>query len=337
MKRLIQTLVLSLCIFHFAFGQKKVPDFTVTDTDGKTHKLYTDYLNKNKVVVVQLFFVDCPPCNAIAPKIQETYVKYGSGNQRVQFIEISILPGDSNADIKGYKAKHGITFPSCGSEGGATSVVSAYTNINVGVYTGTPSFTVVNPDGTYMYDVVPNRLDERIDSALNYVVVNQATKVSANIALPGITELPSGSNFYLKSETDNAYKKPITVGLNNTLSFDYPSATFPETNLPYIGFESTSSIDVSKINVIDLVAVRKHILRLDTLKANKAIAADVNGDTKVDVQDIVDMRKVILRLLDKWNGGVGAYVMEPRQLKITSGNPTITFNPAIVRVGDVVE
>lgn len=335
MKRLLHTLVLSFFVTVLAMAQKKVPDFSVTDTDGKMHKLYTDYLDKNKVVVVKLFFVDCPPCNAIAPKIQKSYEKYGSGSQRVQFIELSILPGDTNDDIKGYKAKHGITFPSVGSAGGATSVVTAYTDINVGIYTGTPSFCVINPDGTYMYDVVPNRLDERIDSALVYKAQNIPSKINVNFVLPGVSAFPAGSNFYLKSETETAYKKAIPLTENNKLVFDYPSANFPKTDKPFISFESTSTLDASKINVIDLVAVRKHILRLDTLKGPSLIAGDVNGDTKVDVQDIVDIRKVILRLLPNWNGGVSPLVMEPKQLKITGSDPTYNFSPQIIRLGDV--
>ena len=335
MKRLIFTIVFSLCFFSTIFSQKKVPDFTVTDTDGKSHSLYTTYLNQNKVVVFHLFFVDCPPCNAIAANIQASYEKYGSGNQRVQFIELSILPGDSNVDIKGYKAKHGIKFPSVGSEGGASSVIAAYTNNNVGIYTGTPHFTVINPDGTYLYDVVPNRLEERIDSALNYKVVNQPSKINVTFSIPGTSSFPEGSSFFLKSETDATYKKQISIGQNNTLTFEYPTNGFPETTEPYITFESTSAIELSKVNVIDLVAVRKHILRLDTLTGNQLIAGDVNGDKKIDVSDIVDIRKIILRLLTTWNKNVPALVMEPKTLKVDKTKPNQSFSPVIIRIGDV--
>ncbi|HQX45177.1 MAG TPA: hypothetical protein PK209_11520, partial [Saprospiraceae bacterium] len=58
---------LFLFLLPFICSAAKAPDFTITDYNNKVHKLYSDYLNKEKVVVLKLFFVACPPCNAIAP------------------------------------------------------------------------------------------------------------------------------------------------------------------------------------------------------------------------------------------------------------------------------
>ena len=67
----------------YSVGQT-VTDFTVTDTDGNTHTL-SDYTNAGKWVVLDFFFVDCPPCNQIAPLMPALYEKYCAGGKDVEF------------------------------------------------------------------------------------------------------------------------------------------------------------------------------------------------------------------------------------------------------------
>ena len=62
------------------FGAK-APDFTITDYKNKVHNLYADYLDKDKVVVIKFFFVDCPPCNTLAPYVQTAYNRWGGGTK----------------------------------------------------------------------------------------------------------------------------------------------------------------------------------------------------------------------------------------------------------------
>ena len=97
MKKFLFILLISPALL---FGAK-APDFTITDYNNKVHKLYADYLDKNKVVVLKLFFVDCPPCNAAAPAFQQANLKWGNGTNRVQFLELSTQTWDNNADVKG--------------------------------------------------------------------------------------------------------------------------------------------------------------------------------------------------------------------------------------------
>ncbi|MGB4900486.1 MAG: hypothetical protein WBP00_06890, partial [Saprospiraceae bacterium] len=63
------TICLILLVTSGLFAQKKARDFKVTTTDKKSIELYKDYLNKGKIVMLKIFFVDCPPCNDIAPSI----------------------------------------------------------------------------------------------------------------------------------------------------------------------------------------------------------------------------------------------------------------------------
>lgn len=53
-----------------------VDDFTVTDTDGVEHNLYS-ITAQGKYVWLDFFFVDCCPCRQTAPIFNEFYDKYG--------------------------------------------------------------------------------------------------------------------------------------------------------------------------------------------------------------------------------------------------------------------
>ena len=55
MKSLLYVICFCFPVLIFA---AKAPDFTITDYNNKVHRLYSDYLNQDKVVVLKLFFVD---------------------------------------------------------------------------------------------------------------------------------------------------------------------------------------------------------------------------------------------------------------------------------------
>lgn len=129
------------------------PDFEVTDTHGNVHKLYEDYLNQGKTVMIDLFFVDCPPCNQIAPFIPALYEKWCEGGKDVEFFSITIQGGDDNDKIEGYAEQHGHTFPAISIEGGALEASAPYTNGEFGNFLGAPTFVVISPDRSMQYDI----------------------------------------------------------------------------------------------------------------------------------------------------------------------------------------
>ncbi|MCB0647556.1 MAG: redoxin domain-containing protein [Saprospiraceae bacterium] len=320
-------------------AQKLAPDFTATDTKGNVHRLYDDYLSQNKIVVVHLFFVNCPPCNQIARNVEKVYQNFGAGKDKVQFLEFSIMAGDSNADIEGYKSKHDLTFPSFGYAGKSDDVFSKYTDPDVGSYSGTPHFTIVKPDGTYVYDVLFANLASELELAVadikgpptNNITINYATVTNG---------LPDQSAFYLRSKSDSTYKKLVVSDTTSGLRIKYPSEQYPQTQEPYISYESSTTVNPAKIDVNDLVSMRRHILRLRELEGVGLITGDVTQDGKIDVSDIVEVRKVILRLQTKWSSGAQAYVMVPSELPIEvdeAGGKQIEFNPVIAILGNVFE
>ena len=144
-------------------------DFTVTDSWGNTHSLYSDYLNQDKTVVLKIFYVACPPCNSIAPHLEPLYQSWGGGQGDVQFIELSIKADDSDAEVSAYKLAHGTTYPAAGGDGNSVAATVPYTNGSFGLWGGTPTFVVIAPDGTLQYDVYGVGIQGTID-ALNTAI-----------------------------------------------------------------------------------------------------------------------------------------------------------------------
>ena len=135
---------------------QSAPNFTVTDSWGVTHNLYEDYLDQEKTVVLKIFFVACPPCNLIAPHLEPLYQDWGGGQGDVQFIELSIRQNDTNAQVNTYKTTHGTTYPAVGGQGNSVPATTPYTDGTFGPWTGTPTFVVIAPDRSLVYDVYGN-------------------------------------------------------------------------------------------------------------------------------------------------------------------------------------
>ncbi len=182
-------LFLVFSAFQFSSSAQTAPDFAVTDSWGNTHQLYADYLDQGKTILLKVFFVDCPPCNAIAPFMEPLYQKWGAGFADVQFIELSVLQSDSDTKINGYKASHNTTFPAVGGQGGSVAAVAPYKTNMFGQYTGTPTFVVIAPDRTVNYDVFGPNHQATIDALDEAIEATGATGLNTATAHPE-TKLP---------------------------------------------------------------------------------------------------------------------------------------------------
>lgn len=159
----------------FWLQAQTAPNFLVTDSWGNQHRLYEDYLDQGKTVVLKVFFVSCPPCNAIAPHLEPLYQSWGGGLADVQFIELSIRQNDTDILINGYKNNHNTTYPACGGQGGSVAAVTPYTTGVFGVYTGTPTFVVIAPDKSVNYDVSGFNIQGTIDAIDEAIKATGAT------------------------------------------------------------------------------------------------------------------------------------------------------------------
>lgn len=118
-----------------------VDDFTVTDTDGNIHNLYS-ITAQGKYVFLDFFFVDCVPCQINQPFFSELYDKYGCNEGEVYCLSIN-RGFDTDADVIAYEQAYGGPFnhpPAASGEGGSAAVD---TNFGVSAY---PTFCLINPN-----------------------------------------------------------------------------------------------------------------------------------------------------------------------------------------------
>lgn len=117
-----------------------VNDFTVTDTDGIEHNLYT-ITAQGKYVYLDFFFDICGPCQINQPAFNEFYDKYGCNTGDVY--GLSINDGtDNNQEVEAYKDAFGGPWahpPAASSEGNSAAVT---TDFGVGAF---PTFVLIGP------------------------------------------------------------------------------------------------------------------------------------------------------------------------------------------------
>ncbi len=280
---------------------QKAPDFTVTDYNNKTHQLYSDYLNKNKVVVIKFFFIGCPPCASVAPYVVQAYGRNGSGAGNVEFFQISTLSSDKNASVKSYHQSKGFTFPGIGSDGGAAAALSPYKNGMFGTWYGTPTFVVIAPNGDVDYNVPLSGGNQyALDTAINRALRKSNGNGGGNpctdaFTVKTITKIqPDGYLVidYLNGNNSNVLDSGIykcQFNLPNNLSQTYVTAYINRTEDAVTG-----------ISTADVVKIQRHILGLDTLNNLQAMLADVNNSSSVTAADVAEIRKLILGVTSKF-------------------------------------
>lgn len=145
--RLLQTsamLLLSVTasaqVENYSVGQT-VNDFTVTDTQGNVHNLYT-ITASGKHVVLDFFFDTCPPCQQTQPYFNQLHEVYGCNGH--DLFVISINNGtDNNAAVDAFETTYGGSYahsPAVGIEGGCSAVDNAF---GIVAY---PTYCLIGPD-----------------------------------------------------------------------------------------------------------------------------------------------------------------------------------------------
>jgi thiol-disulfide isomerase/thioredoxin len=125
---------------NYSVGQT-VNDFTVTDTEGNVHNLYT-ITASGKHVMLDFFFDTCPPCQQTQPFYNQLHEVYGCNGH--DLFVISINNGtDNNAAVTAFEATYGGPYahsPAVGIEGGCAAVDAAF-----GI-TAYPTYCLIGPD-----------------------------------------------------------------------------------------------------------------------------------------------------------------------------------------------
>ncbi len=137
-----------VAIWAFVNAQQP-PNFSMTDTHGNEWNLYTE-LGKGKVVVLDFFFVDCKPCQRYTPMIQSIYESHGEDTGSV--VVFGISNRDANSRVIQFESDFGVTYPSCGNEGGGDTITDMF-QLNYS-FLSWPTYAVICPDTTIVWDII---------------------------------------------------------------------------------------------------------------------------------------------------------------------------------------
>ncbi|MFT6336857.1 MAG: thiol-disulfide isomerase/thioredoxin [Halioglobus sp.] len=339
MKYLISILFLSFSLVAYT---QTAPDFQITDSDGVVHNLYADHLDQGQTVVLKLFFTTCPPCIQLAPWMEEKYQNWGAGQYDVEFIELSILTGDSNADVAQYKIDRGITFPGAGFDGGGKDAAQIYKTGQFGPYFGTPSLVIIAPEGTvdqgFSYDDFDSLIASTGATGMSDGggMSDEVTTYNFNSTV-STTSVPDNLKYILKpADTDNPTYDILAI-TGGELNFDYPSLNFPELVDPVIVIEVEGDIVDNTIKPHDLVQIKKHILELEPFTEEyQLLAADLNSDGKIKPHDLLTLQKALLGLITEFPNGTPSWISIPSEISLTEslGN-TINLDFQLIKVGNV--
>ncbi|MBV6438904.1 MAG: T9SS C-terminal target domain-containing protein [Haliscomenobacteraceae bacterium CHB4] len=295
-------------LLHTLLSATPAPDFTVTTSDGQVRKLYQDYVNQQKLVVLEIFFTTCPPCGTHAPYWQTLYQDMQTAHPgKVEFLLLSDKSADTDPVVNAYLASKGLTMPAAGSSGGSLAAVQPYKSGTFGLFYGTPTFVVIAPGtGEVFFDIRGNSPQETMA-----LIGQQISDL-----------LPVQQDCFLKSYFDNPVPDvQLTVDAPSfdtvfTASGSYSvSSITPLQSASYTITPFKSDNPLQGISTWDLVLMSKHILGLDPLTEPwQLIAADLNCSGTITTFDIIEGRKLILGISSAFSGCGGAswvFVADP--------------------------
>jgi peroxiredoxin len=125
-------------------GKPVAKDFTLTDVNGKTHRLH-DY--RGKVVLINFWATWCPPCRREIPAMQRMWDKLKSDD----FVLLAVDMGEDEETVFGFTFATGveITFPVLLDLDGA--ITESWSVI------GMPTSFVMDRNGRIIYRAVGGR------------------------------------------------------------------------------------------------------------------------------------------------------------------------------------
>ena len=299
-------------VFICEFSNAQIaPDFTIIDSDSVSHNLYSDYLDSGKIVVIKMFFIDCPICKPFNTPFQAMYEEFGSGEQDVEFLLLTTKTWDTNVEIADYKTQYGLTFPGSGLDGGGYDATAPYRNGDFGTFFGAPTFLVIEPNKTVHFDLAASGVTATMKKVKDKIIEIQdegsgSVPMEINIDIQDYKggNLPS---FALKLRSglnpDSSYLVPQ--------NFFYPTPDYPALSAPEIIVE-INEMTTSGITTIDLVLIQRYILNIIVFDNIQRLAADVNGSGTLTPSDLLSMRKVILSIQDGFAVGKSYLAVDGR-------------------------
>ena len=225
------TLLLSFIVFSFTLNAQVqnynigdvVDDFTVTDTSGNEHNLYS-ITAQGKYVFLDFFFVDCGPCQVWQPTFSELHDKYGCNEGEVYCLSIN-RGFDNDAQVIAYEEMYGGPFehaPAASMDGGSAAV---RTNFGISAY---PTFCLINPNNEIInLDIWPLTGVETFEAAFPAgfdpdpapCSLGIEDNVAAGVEVVLFPNPSSGSNITLKLSTAISFAEVVIYDLSGKKVF----------------------------------------------------------------------------------------------------------------------
>lgn len=137
---------------------KTVPDFTVTDNDGKLVSL-SDYFGTP--IVLNFWATWCGPCRAELPAFDKAYAEYGD---EVALLMVNLTDGirDTEAGVAQFVAENGYSFPVyLDKEGSAANAYELYS---------IPMTVFINADGSLMDYRIGELSEEVLEDCISQLI-----------------------------------------------------------------------------------------------------------------------------------------------------------------------
>lgn len=184
---LIAFLLLSFSMSWAQTSLDTAVNFTVKDVHGQTHNLF-QYLEDDKIVVLDFFTVTCGPCATYASEISSSYRNFGCNSGNV--VVLGINWGADNSQVIDFGDENGAEYPEIsGTEGNGNHVVSDY---NVLSY---PSVILILPNHSipepYIWPPSASHLDSIISQYGGLTTVCTTTTEDKLLAQQAITISPN--------------------------------------------------------------------------------------------------------------------------------------------------
>ena len=213
MKQIFTFILIFALSFQNAFSQE-APDFSFTDINGETHTL-SETLAEGKVVLLDFFFVNCPPCIEYAPDIDDIVADFE--NTTLEIWGISDRDNNETIGNSIFNPTHSNHFVG-GAEGEGLAAVNLYAaNFN---FTGFPTYAVVCSDGSITWDVwpiTPGASEIRTHLTEACGVVELVSNIADVTGLSNATIYPNPATDYATLSFDLSEANDITISVVNTL------------------------------------------------------------------------------------------------------------------------
>ncbi|MEM6320554.1 MAG: T9SS type A sorting domain-containing protein [Bacteroidota bacterium] len=339
---------LTLFIFAFIFSTQltaqKAPNFKITTTDSESIDLYQTYLNEGTTVVIELFFVNCPPCRQFAPFMSTLYKDMQEREIAVEFISLSVVANDNDDNVNEFKTDFEHDWPFAHYGGGSREAAQPYQDGTFGTYFGTPTIVVISPDGTVNYDTRALGNNAQWIANIEQAILDSQTPVNdmemEEEIPPVVRPMAKVTGGISTTQGDGLSGVSVAFsGAKDTVLTTNADGTFETANLiadtSYTITLAKNDDHVNGVTTLDIVLISKHILGIDTFTmAHQHLAADANGSGSVTTFDLVQLRQLILGKIDEFPTGK-SWLFDPESQFLGALTDLQTLQFTAIKMGDL--